>query len=243
MRSAFLKKHIPALFLLASVVSFSGCNKETLRGHGEVVSRTRTVGTFDEIDAGGEFEIYLTQGPAKEIVLEGQENILADLSTTTHNNRLKLKYHHHNVKIDEPVRIYITTPNLTEINVSGANKVQGLTDWKVRDLEISSSGSGEISLTLRDADYVESDISGSGKINLRGNAYHHDLDISGSGELNAFDFKTAKTDVHISGSGKSDVWVTDELKANISGSGRVRYKGNPSVSTSISGSGKVQKWD
>jgi hypothetical protein len=243
MRLAFLKKHTASFFLLASVIFLFSCNKETLRGHGDVVSHTRTVGTFNEIDAGGEFEIYLTQGPVKDIVLEGQENILADLSTTTRNNRLEIKYHHNNVKIDEPVRIYITTPNLSEISVSGANKVQGLTDWQVDDLHVSSSGSGEISLTLLDADFVESDISGSGEINLKGDAHQHDLDISGSGELNAFELNTAKTSVHISGSGKSDVRVTDELEANISGSGRVRYKGNPSVSTSISGSGKVQKWD
>ena len=243
MKPAFYKKYIASLLLLAAILSFSSCNKETLRGRGDTVSRTRTGGAFNEIEAGGEFEIYLTQGPAKEIVLEGQENILADLATTTRNNRLELKYYHYNVKVKEPVRIYITTPHLTGIAVSGANKVQGLTDWRVNDLNISSSGSGEINLTLRNANNVESSVSGSGKINLKGDAYRHDLDISGSGELRAFELYTKKTNVRISGSGKSDVRVSEALKANISGSGTVRYKGNPSVSTSISGSGKVQKWD
>jgi hypothetical protein len=243
MKSLLFKKYRAAFFLLATVISFSSCHKETLRGHGDIVSRSRTVGSFDKIEMGGEFDVYLRQGPAEDIVLEGQENVLAELSTTTRNNRLEIKYNRSRVRIDEPVRIYITTPHLTELSLSGSNKVQGLTDWQVNDLNLNSSGSGEINLTVRDADFVESHISGSGEINLQGDAYIHELDISGSGKLNAFDLYTTKTDVNISGSGKSDVRVSEALKANISGSGTVRYKGNPSVSTSVSGSGKILKWD
>lgn len=233
---------IAAFLLATATVGFTSCN-DTLHGHGDSVSRTRTVGSFDKIEAGGEFEIYLTQGPATDIVLEGQENVLADLQTTTHNNKLEIDYKHNNVRIDKPVRIYITTPNLKEISVSGANNVKGLTDWKVNDLEIATSGSSEITLNVKEANFVETRISGSAEINLSGDAKKQELNISGSGKLKAFNFFTNSAEVKISGSGHSDVSVTDKLSADISGSGKVRYKGSPAVSASVSGSGSVEKAD
>lgn len=243
MKANYLKKYTAAFFFLAITFSFYGCGKETLRGHGDTVTRTRTVGDYDQVSMSGEFEVYLTQGPAEDIVLEGQENVLADLKTTTRNHKLEIEFRSKRVKISEPVRVYLTTPNLTSFSISGCNNVHGLNDWKVDNLEISTSGSGSLNLTVLDANEVKSNISGSGEINLRGNARKHILDISGSGQVKAFDFDTHITDVKISGSGKGNVKVSDQLKADISGSGKVYYKGSPSVSTTISGSGKVQKWD
>jgi hypothetical protein len=243
MRSNLFRTYTAAFVLLASAISFSACSKETLRGHGDTVTRTRTVGAYDEISLGGEFEVYLTQGPAADIILEGQENVLADLSTTTRNNKLEIEYKHSCVRIDKPVKVYLTTPNLIKFSISGANSVKGLTDWKVNDLEISSSGSSSVNLTLKEANSVESHISGSGEICLAGEANAQELDISGSGRLKAFSFFTKTTEIKISGSGRGDVSAENKLQANISGSGKVRYKGSPAVSASVSGSGSVEKAD
>ena len=239
MKSYYLKNSLTAVFLLAATIIFSSCDKETLRGHGDVISATRTVGAFDKIEVGGEFEVYLTQGEAKEIVLEGQENVLADVRSITRNNKLKIDFGSCRVKIKDRVRVYITTPHLSEVSVSGSNIVRGLTHWQVNDFSLKTSGSGSVDLTLLGANEVESRISGSGTITLYGQARRQHLDISGSGRLHAFDFYTQATEVKISGSGKSDVRASEELKATISGSGTVRFKGSPSVNSSVSGSGKV----
>lgn len=243
MKTLFSKNTVAA-FLLASVAfTFSSCDKTVLRGHGDEVTRTRAVGTFDEIEMGGEFDVYLTQGEAKDIVLEGQENVLADIRTTTNNNKLKIDFRSHRVKISDPVRVYITTPDLKGLTFSGANAVHGLTEWHVNDLNLKTSGSGKINLTLRGADEVESSISGSGEIILGGDARVHNLDVSGSGKLKAFDLSTKTTSVKISGSGQADVRASEHLKATISGSGKVRYKGNPLIESSVSGSGKIERID
>jgi len=238
----FSKNTFTAFIIAAAAFTFSSC-EDTLRGHGDDITSTRSVGNFDKIDMGGEFEVYLKQGPAEDIILEGQENVLADIRTTTNNNELEIEFRSHRVKISEPVRVYITTPNLKALTFSGSNSVRGLTNWNVDDLELKMSGSGSIDLTLIGADEVESSLSGSGEIILGGDANEHNLDISGSGKLKAFDLATKVTTVDISGSGKSDVRAAERLKANISGSGTVRYKGNPGIESSVSGSGKIEKWD
>lgn len=237
------RNYINAFLLVTGTLIFSACGKDVLYGHGDTVTRTRSVGSFNKIEAGGEFEIFLTQGPAADIILEGQENVLADIRTTTRNNRLEIDFRSCRVNIRDRVRVYVTTPNLEEVSISGSNVVRGLTDWKVNDLNLNSSGSGSINLTLLGADEVESRISGSGDIELNGDARRHDLEISGSGKLKAFELATKISEVKISGSGKGDVRVSEDLHASISGSGTVRYKGNPDVNSSISGSGKVYRAD
>ncbi len=243
MKALSLKNYLTALTFSLSAFAFTACDNDVLRPHGDDVSITRTVGAFDEIEMGGEFEVYLTQGPAEDLRLEGPENVIADLKTTTRNHKLEIEFRSRRVKLKDPVRVYITTPELTSLDISGANTVKGVTDWNVKDLDIKTSGSGEIDLVVRGADSVFSRVSGSGEVMLKGDAHRHDLDISGSGKLKAFKLQTNISDVKISGSGTAEVTVLEKLKANISGSGSVYYYGNPAVETNISGSGKVRKAD
>jgi len=239
---SYLVKNLNQAFLgVATLFLLTSCEDEFLRGRGDVVSRNRPVGTFNEISAGGEFEIFLSQGPAKDLLLEGQENVLSELSTEVRNNKLIIKYDKKHVKTRKPVRIYITTPELNEVSVSGANSVRSLTDWQVNDFDIEASGNTDIHLTLKGAQTIDTELSGSANMELNGDAVYHDIDISGSGNVKAFDLITKEADISISGSGKCEVTVSDHLKATLSGSGRVRYKGNPTVSTKISGSGSVSQ--
>lgn len=241
MKSFLLKNLTSAYLLVASLFLFSSCDEDVLRGNGDVVSRTRPVGTFDKIDFGGEFDIYLSQGPAEDVLLEGQENVLNEISTQVRGNTLYVKYDKKRVRVNKIPQIYITTEQLSGLRVSGANSVRGLTEWQVNDLDVDASGSGNINLKLKNAKTIDTDISGSADVYLAGNADDHAIEISGSGTVNAFDLSTKTADVKVSGSGRCELTVLERLEANISGSGKVRYKGNPVVDTKITGSGSVSQ--
>lgn len=243
MKSNLIKKRNTALLFIASLFVLSSCDDEVLRGHGNTVSRNRPVGTFDAVSAGGEFEIYLTQGPTKDILIEGQENVLTEVSTQVRSNKLYIEFEKKRVRIGKPVRVYITTPQLTGLSVSGSNSVRSLTDWQVNNLDIKASGNSSIYLNVKGAQNIETDISGSVEMELNGDAQNQEIDISGSGNIKAFGLSTKTADIEISGSGKCEVAVMDKMEAKISGSGRVRYKGSPTVSTKISGSGSVVQVD
>jgi hypothetical protein len=239
MKSYSLKNLIAACLILGSAAVFSACDESVLRGEGDTVIQTRPTAAFDAVDAGGEFDIFLSQGPTQDIRLEGQENILGELSTRVRNNKLEIKYDRKRVKVRQPVRIYLTTPDLRTVSLSGANTLRGLTPWQVDELELHASGSGNIDLQVTGAHNLESRTSGSAQITLSGDADRYEMDISGSGKIRAFGLTTKTADVEVSGSGNCELTVTGQLSARISGSGKVRYKGSPTVSTSISGSGSV----
>ena len=109
-------------------------------------------------------------------------------------------------------------------------------------METDISGSGKIEFTGDVNDLVEIGISGSGRFLAVGSARSIKTTISGSGKVNAADLLVDRCDVRISGSGDVVVNVKSSLNASISGSGTVTYKGNPTeFNTHSSGSGTIRK--
>jgi hypothetical protein len=238
----FRKSVFSALTLAA--LGFTACDDDVIRGRGDTVSEFRVVSTFDAVEVNGDFEVYLTQGPGQEVRLEGQENVLDAITTRIDGRELEIKFRPFvNVRSHKPIRVYITNPTLTSVDLSGSSRAEGQTPWMVDNLHLKVSGSGSLALQMQEANQVECRISGSGSMNLSGDAEDFESEISGSGNVRAFDLVTQRADARISGSGNCELTVTQSLNARISGSGDIRYKGDPTVNVSVSGSGKVTRVD
>jgi hypothetical protein len=239
---------IQALFwaiLAAILLATSACNPlEVVKGRGDVISENRSVGPFAAIDSRSDVDIYLSQGPAEPVRIEGQDNILNVIETYVRNNELVIRTKPGVIlRRHDQVRVYITNPELKAVRISGSGYVEGRTNWQVNDFKVNISGSGKLDMTLLDADYLDSDISGSGNLYLTGSARSHDISISGSGDVHAFDLTSQDVNAHISGSGSCELQVSKKLDAKISGSGKIRYKGNPTINSKITGSGRVEHAD
>ena len=238
-----LRKHFFTAFTLAAL-GLTACDDDFVRGRGDVVTETRTVPTFSAVEVSGDFEVYLQQGPAEDIRLEGQENVLDVVTTKVDGPELEIKFKPLvNVGRHKTIRVYITTPTLNSLELSGSSRAEGQTPWTVDNLSLKVSGSGSLALDVREANEVESRISGSGSMSLSGDAEDFENEISGSGNVRAFSLVTKRADARISGSGNCELTVTQSLNARISGSGDVRYKGDPTVNVTVSGSGKVTRVD
>ncbi len=138
--------------------------------------------------------------------------------------------------------IYVSMPVLNKLSISGKGKVNGLTPVTGDIIDIEISGDGKIGMELH-VDKINADISGLGKITLSGSARQCDFDISGSGKVDALDLKTNVCHANISGLGKCNIDVTDELVINISGSGTVNYRTKPAkLEENISGIGKTSSY-
>ena len=238
-----LRKRFFTAFTLAAL-GLTACDDDFVRGRGDVVTETRAVPAFNAVEVGGDFEVYLQQGPAEDIRVEGQENVLDVVTTKVDGQELEIKFKPLvNVGRHKTIRVYITTPALASLELSGSSRAEGQTPWTVDNLNLKVSGSGSLALDVREANEVESRISGSGSMNLSGDAEDFENEISGSGNVRAFGLVTKRAAARISGSGNCELTVTQSLNARISGSGNVRYKGDPTVNVTVSGSGKVMRVD
>ena len=231
---------IQATILLLGSIMVS-CNKETgsIKGQGPIVEQTFILPTVSAISLNIDANVVLSHNETDEIRIEGQQNIISNIKMyVTADGFWDISYFN-NVKSHAGVTIYISSPFIDYITISGSGSVNTVNTFPdSTNVYLKISGSGNISFNTI-AQMTDSEISGSGEIYLTGSSYEHRIRISGSGSARAFNFPTSVTNVNVSGSGNTEVNVSNLLDVRISGSGNVYYIGYPQITTDISGSGDV----
>ena len=210
-----------SLAVLACEDTIDNNNEDAVEGSGPIITQTIPLSAIHGFDASGSFEVVIAQGDTQNITVEGQANLIDILSTRVAGGIWDLRFTE-NVRNARDFTVYITVPNIDEINLSGSSAIRSEGTLILDALSITGSGSATI--------------------NLAGTVDTQTIRISGSGTVRNFDFVSRVTTVTVSGSGDIEVTATEALDATVSGSGDIRYRGNPaSVGTRISGSGSVSK--
>ena len=230
-----MRPYIAVACLVALAVLPSACTV----GSGEIVTETRSVEGFDEIDLRGTGEVRITVDGTESRTIEAEDNIIDRLTSDVSGSTLILS-------ADRPIAptediIYtVTMQSLEGIEISGSGAVE-VSEFSTEDFSVDVSGSGAASVSDVNAETVFARISGSGAVTISGDADELDLSISGSGSFDGDRLAVDTGDVDISGSGNATVNVSEILDVSVSGSGNVEYLGNPSVSVDSSGSGSVSR--
>lgn len=234
------KTGLPALLALILLAS-AACMRERIEGNYDLISETRETSSFTGVVSKGNFRVYIIPGDVPSVELKGESNVLPYVETFVSGNRLVLEFRNgYNIREHFTVEVYITTPGLSSIHLSGSGRLEsGTFVCDHADIELSGSGSIECGFI---AESIEAEVSGSGIMSLSGQAGNGYLRVSGSGEIRALQCDLSNCDANISGSGNVIVSVADALEAWISGSGCVYYMGNPGIISHISGSGKVVRY-
>jgi hypothetical protein len=228
-----------AVIMLAGL-GISACGNSAFRG--DPVKESRDVTGFTKINLSISGDLHLKQGNKYEVVLEGDKESLDKIETEVSGKSLNIKIksvmHWGNIgKVD----IYITTPNVDAISVSGSGDVMAETPINSGDLNLTISGSGTINIDNLSADELDATITGSGNMKLSGKLNNSaDITITGSGDYKGEQLKGKSADIHITGSGSAKVYASEKLKTHITGSGDVYYAGRPLVNASSTGSGKTR---
>jgi hypothetical protein len=103
------------------------------------------------------------------------------------------------------------------------------------------AGSGNVKLSSLAADSVKATTTGSGDFSASGSAGDQHIEILGSGDYLAGSLNSKTATIRVTGSGSSQVAVSDNLDVTILGSGDVLYSGSPTMNVNIAGSGKVNQ--
>ncbi|HZK08018.1 MAG TPA: head GIN domain-containing protein [Bacteroidales bacterium] len=228
------------LFLIPAVFALAGCDNLTgLNGNGNVKSEERSVGSFDQISAGGAFEIFLTQGDSESLRVEADENLLSLIETTVRSGRLVIRSRE-NIGRSKKLNVYITFRELTKIEASGACDISGTGQLNFNNLVLNGSGASEIDLSLR-AGKLRGDYSGASEVEFEGSAEMCEFKLSGACELEAPNLIVGQMTIKLSGASKAEVQVIEQLEVNASGASSVVYTGDPVVEQHTSGASKVRK--
>ncbi len=203
-------------------------------------SEERQVGEFDRVELAGIWDVTITQGDHTTLTVEGDERVLARLSTEVDGGVLKLR---------TPCVLWplwlrreliarLAVKDLRELRTSGANHVRSAGALQVESLLLSTSGVDRAELTLK-ARSVEVKMSGAGEVRLSGSADRLHLKSSGTGHFYAKDLPSREVTVEASGASDIAVFALERLNVSTSGTGTVAYGGNPVVVQNSSGLSKV----
>ena len=240
MKNVFLKS-VSSLFVM--ILFLTSCNAQSfgrVKGNGNVVNKTRNVGSFEQLGVGGSFDVLLKKGDEGKIDIKIEDNLLPYLITEVKNGKLKIKWKSGtNISTRKSVNLVVYFKEINAIGVSGASDVVVKDVIKSDDFEVAVSGSGDIELGIN-TNSLNTSVSGSGDIDLSGTTKSFEASVAGSGDIDAYELISDKAKLKISGSGGMTLTVNKELEARVSGSGDIRYKGNPKIEDiKVSGSGNV----
>lgn len=215
-----------------------------IKGNGNMTTITRDVGSYDQVNVGGFFDVELVAGDEGTLTIEGESNLLEYLVTEVNGNALKIKVEKgKNLKPSNRMMIKITVPfrDLNEVTLAGSGDVIGRDIIKANNFNTSVAGSGDLVLKV-EANTVDSSVAGSGDLTLSGSTRDLEASVAGSGDIHAGNLDAANVDARVAGSGDISVRCSESLKARVSGSGDIEYSGNPSKQdTKVSGSGDISR--
>lgn len=225
--------------LFALLVGTSSCIDDIfLEGNGILRTELRGASGFDEIASSGDFDVTIVPGSKYSVEITAESNLLSYIETDVVGNTLKIRTRGmYSLRDHEPIEIYITTPVLNGVTLSGSGIIK-TGSFMSDDFRVTLSGSGDIDTQIS-TETLKANVSGSGNIFIEGDAFESEFVISGSGKIKSYNLEQSICMAAISGSGDMYVNVSETIDARISGSGRVYYINYPVVHTSISGSGGV----
>jgi hypothetical protein len=218
---------------------------DRVQGSGSVQSETRSVGSFQAIEARGSMTIVLRQSGKEGVEVRADDNILPLIQTQVLDHggvptlRIDTKPNT-SFSTRSDMRVTVDVATLSALLSSGSGDIQG-DSLKTPSLKIDVRGSGDVQLKQLEADDLTLKVAGSGDVKLGGRAAKVALSIAGSGDVDTHSLQAEDVRISIAGSGDATVNARRTLAVSIAGSGEVTYSGDATVTSSIAGNGSVTK--
>ena len=215
-----MKKNILFTITIILMISLTGCRLGGKRGSGRVAEENRDVSDFNEIELAGSYDVDIIVGDETSLNIEGDDNLLQYIRTYVRGNKLIID-NERNINPRKGILITITTPELEELDASGACEIF-----------IDKINSETFSIGMSGACSIEAN----GKVNRL------KINISGAGSVDAERLIANAVKVGISGASSASVYAEDYLEASVSGVGSIDYYGDPEdIDTDVSGIGSINR--
>lgn len=234
-----LKRIIPFLAVFILILSSSVLMAQT--------TENRKTDSFKSISLSISAKVYLSQANTTSVKIKAYDKDLNKIITEVEGSTLKIKRKKNkswgwNTPSFRKVEVYISTPNVENLKISGSGNIIAQTSINSGNVAYTISGSGNIIINKLNAENVNCSISGSGDVRLKGECEDKfEIRISGSGDVEASHFMAKKADIRISGSGDCEIYTSNKITARVAGSGDIYYRGKPEyVDCKSAGSGSIK---
>ena len=214
---------------------------------GERVNEVREMAPFTSISMRGIGKLTVSQGKPQEFRIEGGEAAAGRVTNKVLEGKLIIDVGRDWIeKISagfdylsaQDVHIFITVPELEEVEVTGAAEVT-VNAFKTDSLSLKMVGASNLIAKAIKAKTLRTEIPGAGRMVVDGEVKDLSVTLAGAGNFSGHDLASKTAKVVLSGVGSVQLWVADELDVTIAGVGSVEYYGEPHIKQSVAMLGKV----
>jgi hypothetical protein len=211
----------------------------SIRGSGDLVTESRDLDEFTQIETNGSWDVDVTIGSPQSVQITFDDNLIELVETEVRGRVLDI-FCDESISSRRNCRIEIVVERLFNLSSTGSGDIS-VDRLGKQHFEMDLSGSGDFFIGGK-PEVLDIRLTGSGSGYGEGTCEELDIRLSGSGDLDFRDMLTAETYVRISGSGDVKVHATESFDGRVSGSGDITYYGNPKhLKTRVSGSGDIRQ--
>lgn len=145
-------------FIVVSFLFF-GCNSENgldcFQKTGTIIQTEVEVEDFSRIIVWPGVQLFIQQGAVQQIIIETGENLLNDIEVSVNGTQLSLKNNNecNYVREYDDTKIYVTSPNLTEIRNSSSLEIKSIGVLHYQNLNLFSENFGNEDIYHIDGDF------------------------------------------------------------------------------------------
>lgn len=216
-----MKRLITIGFIFCSILLVTACGKEKVKGSGNITTQTRTVNSFERINASGVMNLIVNADDSQSVTVKTDDNLQSYITMTVKNGTLTIAPKKDFELIPtKPIEITVSLPKLKSFTSKDTVKTN-VTDIHNKMFTAHCSGDSEAMLA--------------------GEVKKSSLTINENAQVDAQKLEVDEVNLDVSDSGKAMVTVKKKLTVKISGKGHVTYYGKPPViNQAVFGDGKLE---
>jgi hypothetical protein len=222
---------------VAAAAALAGCTEARSENGGPTVERSYSVGNFDRIELGGNYDVTVHTGLKPGVQARGAEKIMERLVVEVRDGVLVIEprktegFNWHWSNHGGKVALNVTVPSLRGAQLGGeGDRFDG-----------GIAGSGDLSVDRIEVGELTVGIAGAGSAKLgTGRVKNAQYEITGSGGINANGVAAETAAVSIMGAGNVAANAAKTAAVSIMGSGDVDLKGGAKCTISKTGAGDVR---
>lgn len=221
-----LKNRIFSLIMIAIAVSMLPfLTYSQTEGSGNIQKQDRPLPAFSKIEVGSAFTVILTKGEPS-VIVETDDNLGQNIETLVNDGVLQINSS--GIKNPTSLKVYVTAPNITDIELSGAARLEsrGILEFPV--LHLGATGASRANIEVSSQELI-TEVTGASRVTLRGMATNHITEVTGASSVNALMLKTITTTAEVTGAGRVSVFAKNQLNANTRDAGSISYFDNPDI--------------
>lgn len=234
-----------ALFVFGILSIFLGCDSENawdcFQDSGEIIQEEFHVDGFKKIIIWNRVKLYVSEGPVQRVVVETGSNLLNEIKVRVEDSILKVSDRNSCNYVREYglTKVYVTSPNIEQIQNSSGLAVESVGTISYNDLELISEDPDLLGEFHKDGDFIFNDLNvnvlriyanGLSRFYLKGKAFNaHFGAADGDVRIEAGELEVQNLFIFHRSTNKMIVNPIQSIQGKIIGLGDVIAKNHPPI--------------